>query len=66
MKYEFKIKQDGIWVVTGYAASLDIALIELARYLATYQQDGPIDSVVIKRKENSYEKKILKNAGRSY
>lgn len=50
MKYEFKIKQDGIWVVTGDATSLDIALIELARYLATYQQDGPIDSVIIKRK----------------
>lgn len=50
MKYEFKIKQDGILVVSGYAPSLDIALIELAHYLATYQQDGPIDSVVIKRK----------------
>lgn len=50
MGYEFKIKQDGIVIVEGVAPSLDIATIEVARYLTTYEQDGPIDSIVIKRK----------------
>ena len=50
MKYEFKIKQDGVWVVKGFADSITDATNEVAHYLMMYEQDGPIDSVVIKKK----------------
>ena len=50
--YKFSIKQDGIVVVKGFSESLDSATQELAHYIEQYEQDGPIDSITIKRMED--------------
>ena len=47
--YKFTIKQDGIVVVKGFDPSLELAMQETAHYVGQYEQDGPIDSITIKR-----------------
>ena len=47
--YKFTIKQDGIVIVKGFAPSLELAIQETAHYVEQYEQDGPIDSITIKR-----------------
>ena len=48
-KYKFTIKQDGIVVTKGFAPSLELAMQETAHYVGQYEQDGPINSIIIKR-----------------
>lgn len=47
--YKFTIKQDGTSVAKGFAPSLELAMQETAHYVGQYEQDGPIDSITIKR-----------------
>ena len=49
--YFFKIIQDEIMVVSGQCEDLESATAEVAHYISQYEQDGPIDEIVVKRKE---------------
>lgn len=49
--YFFEIIQDEIVVVSGQCEDLESTTNEVAHYISQYEQDGPIDEIIIRRKE---------------
>ena len=46
--YFFEIIQYNVRVASGYCDNLETATQEVAHYISQYEEDGPIDMVVIK------------------
>ena len=46
--YFFQIIQHNVEVAGGYCDDLETATQEVAHYISQYQEDGPIDMIVIK------------------